>query len=278
MKRSRSFSRISIMVGVLALLVSACAPGAATQAGPDLSGTQAALEATQSALQAQQTDAAQQAEAGPTEAPTPQPAATEEPTAEPTAEATAAAPEDQPFYTEEFSAPPPSWTYIMVRGDDADLDLYTENDRLVFEITGENVWPYFSYNSYTYTNVRLDTRAENLGNNNNNVTLYCRANDDGWYEASVANNGLYSIYRYEYDTADYTVLYSGGVANLRTGKDTNDFTWICEGDRLTLAVNGVEIRTVEDSLFDSGYVGVAVASFDGLPVHVEFDYVTISEP
>ena len=272
MKHAARFSKTLILGVMLALLIAACSPSepaTVTQAGPDLGATQAALEATQAALSAAQTDAAQQAEEGPTEAPT-----AEEATAEPIV----VAPEDEPFYTEEFSEPPLSWTYLLVRGEDADLDLYTEDDRLVFEITGENVWPYFSYNSYTYTDVRLDTRAENLGNNNNNITLYCRANDDGWYEASVANNGLYSIYRYEYDTADYTVLYSGGVANLRTGKDTNDFTWICEGDRLTLAVNGVEIRTVEDSLFDSGYVGVAVASFDGLPVHVEFDYVTISEP
>ncbi len=273
MKHTARFSKTLILGVMLALLVTACSASptaTATQAGPDLGATQAALEATQAALSAAQTDAAQQAEAGPTEAPTPEPVATAEPTV--------AVSEDEPFYTEEFSVPPESWTFILVRGEDADFELYTQNDRLVFEITGENVWPYLSYNSFTYTDVRLDTRAENLGNNNNNITLYCRANDDGWYEASVANNGLYSIYRYEYDTAEFTVLYNGGVQNLRTGKDTNDFTLICVGDRLTLAVNGVEIRTVEDSLFDSGYVGIAVASFDGLPVHVEFDYVTISEP
>lgn len=271
--RSLSYSTLGVM---LVLLVAACSPSTAataTQAGPDLGATQAALEATQAALGAAQTEAAQQAEEGSTEAPT-----AEEATAGPTLGVLNPAPEDEPFYTEEFSVPPEKWTYILVSGEDADLDLYTQDDRLVFEITGQNVWPYFSYNSFTYRDVRLDTRAENLGNNNNNVTLYCRANDDGWYEASVANNGLYAFLRYEYDTGEFTVLYNGGVQNLRTGKDTNDFTLICAGDRLTLAVNGVEVRTVEDSLFDSGYVGISVASFDDWPVHVEFDYVTISEP
>jgi len=272
MKNTARLSKILILGVMLALLVAACSPSApatATQAGPDLGATQAALEATQAALGAAQTEAAQQAEAGSTEAPTAEAA---------TAEPTVAAPEDEPFYTEEFSIPPENWTYILVSGEDADLDLYTQNDRLVFEITGENVWPYFSYNSFTYGDVRLDTRAENLGNNNNNITLYCRANDRGWYEASVTNSGLYAFLRYEYDTGEFTVLYNGGVQNLRTGKDTNDFTLICAGDRLTLAVNGVEVRTVEDSLFDSGYVGISVASFEDVPVHVEFDYVTISEP
>lgn len=274
MKSSRIFSKFSIIAGVLALLLSACAPGAATQAGPDLSGTQAALEATQSALQAQQTEAAKPAEAGPTEAPTPQPAATAEPTAEPTE----AAPEDEAYYTEEFSVPPLSWSFFLLSGDDADFDLYTQSDRLIFDISGQNVWPYYSYDSYTYFDVRLDARAENLGNNNNNVTLFCRMNDRGWYEFNVANNGLYNIFRYEIQTDKFTALYTGGVQNLRTGKDTNDYTVICKGDRLTLGVNGDEIRTVRDSFFDSGYAGISVASFSGVPVRVEFDYVTISEP
>lgn len=275
MKYSARFSSTLIVGAILSLLVSACSPAAPTkQDGPDLGATQAALKATQDALSAQQTDAAQLPVAAATDAPIPEPAAT----AAPTAAATVASSADQPFYVEEFSAPSASWTYALLRGEDADFELYTEADRLVFDITGENVWPYYSYNSFTYTNVRLDTRAENLGNNNNNVTLFCRANDRGWYEASVANSGLYAIYRYEYASGDFTVLYNGGVQNLRTGRDTNDFTLICAGDRITLAVNGVEVRTVEDSLFDSGLVGIGVSSFDDVPVHVEFDYVTISEP
>jgi hypothetical protein len=94
----------------------------------------------------------------------------------------------------------------------------------------------------------------------------------------VANNGLYWIYRYTIDDDNFHELYSGGVANLRTGKDTNDFTAICEGDRLTLGVNGVEVRTVEDSSFDEGLVGIGVSSFEFTPVLVELDYVEISEP
>jgi hypothetical protein len=149
---------------------------------------------------------------------------------------------------------------------------------MVFDISGENVWSYYTYDSFLYTDVRLDARAENLGNNNNNISLICRANERGWYEFNVANNGLYTILRYESSSNEFTELYSGGVANLRTGKDTNDYTIMCRGDRLTLGVNGTEIRTVEDNQFDEGQVGISVSSFDGIPVLVEFDYATISAP
>lgn len=256
-----------VSLGSLALLLLAACSGAAQ--GPDLAGTQAALESTQHALETQQAEPAQPTEAAAGERPTAEPQATEEPVV---------TNEDEPYYTEEFSEAPQSWSYFLLNGDDADFDLYTQGDRLVFDIPGQNVWSYYTYDSYTYTDVRLDSRAENLGDNNNNVSMICRANDRGWYEFNVANNGLYNIYRYDANTSNFHELYSGGVANLREGKDTNDFTIICSGDRLTLGVNGTEIRTVEDSTYDEGFVGISVSSFTGVPVLVEFEYVTISEP
>jgi hypothetical protein len=145
-------------------------------------------------------------------------------------------------------------------------------------VQGEYIWAYLLYDSYTYTDVRIDFTAENLGSNNNNVSLICRDNERGWYEFNVANNGLYWIYRYTVSDDTFHELYSGGVSNLRTGKDTNDYTAICEGDELTLGVNGTEVRTVSDSTFDEGQVGVGISSFEFTPVLVEFDYVQISEP
>lgn len=245
-----------VVLGLLAALAVAC--GGSTGGGDqaqNLAATQQSLEATQQAIQQGQQ---QGQDAAPTAAPVNS--------------------DDQPYYLEEFSTAPQNWTYYLFSGEDVDFDLYTERDRLVFDISGEYVWPYYLYDSYIYTDVRVDFRAENLGSNNNNVSLICRYNDRGWYEFNVANNGLYWIYRYTTSDDNFHELYSGGVANLRTGKDTNDFTAICDGDRLTLGVNGVEVRTIEDSTFDEGQVGVGVSSFEFTPVLVELDYVEISEP
>ncbi|MCW5874361.1 MAG: hypothetical protein KIS88_06910 [Anaerolineales bacterium] len=260
---------------VLAGLVAACgAGGSGGDQAQSLAATQQALAATQQALEQQQ----QQQQSQPTQAPAPTQAPQEEEEEKEETQNTGAGSEDLPFYVEEFSVPPQNWTYYLLSGDSRDFQLYAERDRLVFDITGEYVWAYYLYDSYDYSDVRIDFRAENLGNNNNNVSLICRVNSRGWYEFNVSNNGLYWIYRYTANDDSFYELYSGGVANLRTGKDTNTFTAICDGDRLTLAVNGVEVRTVSDSRFDEGQVGVAVSSFDFTPVLVEFDYIEISQP
>ncbi len=266
------FYRMSAVI-VFSLLLAACGGTAGGPSAADLAATQQSLEATQQALNAQPAQPTTPPTAEPTTEPTAEPA-----TAEPPADTEVPVVEAEPYYTEEFTVAPANWTYLLYSGDEADFDLYADHDRLVFDISGENVWPYLTYDSYTYTDVRVDARAENLGNNNQNVSLVCRYNDRGWYEFNVSNNGLYWIYRYESSTDEFSLLYNGGVANLKTGKATNDYTIICEGDRLTLGVNGTEIRTVEDGLFDEGLIGIGVSSFDSIPVLVEVDYVSISLP
>jgi outer membrane murein-binding lipoprotein Lpp len=264
-------------VALLSLFLAACGAAGGGQQATDLASTAQSLAATQAALateQAAPTDAPATVEVVATDEPTAEPAPTEEPTvAPPTSE-----PEAPAFYTEQFSIAPDNWTFNLIRGDAADFALYADNDVLVFDIQGENVWPYLTYDPYIYTDVRVDARAENLGNNNNAITLICRSNDRGWYEFNVQNSGLYQIYRYDRSANDFILLYNGGVQNLRVGKDTNDYTIICEGDRLTLGVNGKEVRTVEDSFLDEGQVGISVQSFGSWPVLVEVDYITIGLP
>jgi hypothetical protein len=265
MKRSRLLLSALSLLGILALACGFSAGGGSDtndDQAANLAATQAALAETQQAIVDQQSS--------PTEAP-------QEPSGDDSAGGDTSS-EDEPYYVEEFDGDLDSWSYYLLSGEDADLDLYTDGGRLVFDISGEYVWTYLTYDSYTYNDVRIDFRAENLGSNNNNVSLICRYNDRGWYEMNVANNGLYWIYRYTIDDDNFHELYSGGVANLKTGKDTNDFTMICDGERLTLGINGVEVRTIEDSMFDEGLAGIGVSSFDFTPVLVEFDYVEISEP
>jgi hypothetical protein len=226
----------------------------------NLAATQQSLEATQAAL-------ANQPE--PTEAP----AATEAP-AEP------AATEEAPaFYTEEFDEVNDLWTYFLMSGEDSDLTIITEDGAMVFDIQEEQVYAYLTYDAYFYEDVRIDTSARNLGSNNNNVSLVCRETEDGWYEFNIANNGLYSILRYDADINEYTLIYNGGSTAINTGKATNEYTAICDGDTLSLFINGVEARTVDhDNRYPEGRVGISVSSFENVPVTVNFEWVTISEP
>ena len=126
--------------------------------------------------------------------------------------------------------------------------------------------------------VRVDTIASNLGRNNNNVSLLCRYSDAGWYEFNIANNGEYTILYYDANINDYRLLFSGGSTLIKMGKDVNEYTAICQGEKLTLGINGVEVRTVSDKNLKSGYAGLSVSSFNVTPIDVEFDYFVLSVP
>lgn len=186
---------------------------------------------------------------------------------------------DNYFYTE-FDGSLDSWSYFEWHGKEDGFSTNTASNRLRFEIDGKNVWLYFLYNDYSYTNVRIDTKAENLGRNNNNVSLICRYSDQlGWYEFNIANNGTYTILWYDnVSLKDYKLLYSGGSNAIRMGKDVNEYTAVCNNDKLTLGINGVEVRTVSDKNLKEGLTGLSVSSFDVTPIIVEFDYYGVSVP
>jgi hypothetical protein len=185
------------------------------------------------------------------------------------------------FFTEEFiSDSLPNWTYFLMSGDENKMSITTGGDVLSFDLEGENVWVYLMYDPYIYEDVRIDARAENLGKNNNNVSLICRYGEDGWYEFNIANNGLYWILAYDNVDQSYYTIYNGGSTLIKMGKDTNEYTIFCVDHTLALYINGTEVKTIEDNKynFKEGQVGLGVSSFDVWPIIIDWDYVTISEP
>jgi len=221
----------------------------------------------------------------PAAAPTEQPQEPQ-PTEEPVIVATEAPVQstDAPdFFTEEFEGDISNWTYFTskndVSADDSGVEPYTENGFLVLDLSKWlNV--YVMYDPYTYTNVRIDTRVENRGTNNNNINLVCRSSDEGWYEVAIANNGLYDLYAYDGVKGAYVRLANGGSNKIKAGKEVNEYTFICNDRNLILEINGFETKKYTDNqfVFREGQIGVGASSFRDIPVKVEFDWVKISEP
>jgi hypothetical protein len=48
-------------------------------------------------------------------------------------------------------------------GNESEMDLYTEDGYLVFDLQGEDQWVYVLYDEYYYPEVRIDVLAENRG-------------------------------------------------------------------------------------------------------------------
>jgi hypothetical protein len=215
----------------------------------------------------------------PTEAPPPEPTATEEP----------AAPAAQEFFTEEFDNPLSSdWSTLTVTGsDNADPDkvkVAPEDGKLVWNFDSEYVYYYLFYEAFKYEDVRIEVSADNRGKNNNSISLICRYDAKvGWYEFNIANNGLYDISYAEVTKSgkiDYTSIVNGGSKEIKQGKGVNEYAAVCQGNELSLYINGEEVKSVKENKFAlrDGKVGVSVSSFNVLPIIIEMDWIKIIEP
>ncbi len=211
-------------------------------------------------------------------------------TSQPVPTATTQAPSK--YFQEDFNGNLDGWSHYVVDGktyavltkDPGDMTLGIKDGFLVFDLQGQGEWVYAIYNTQTYDDVRVDVSAENRGANNNNVSLICRHTSDGqWYEFNIANNGLYNIY-YAHTNQENKIVYSpiadGGSNKIKQGKDTNQYAITCQGRTLTLYINNIKTRQIDDNQYvlKSGNVGVSVSSFNVLPVTVGFDWIKISQP
>ena len=183
------------------------------------------------------------------------------------------------FFTEDFNGDMDNWSYFLMSGSEMDMDLYADDDSLVFDLRGANQWVYTIYDPYYYSDVMIEVLAENKGKNTNNVSLICNYSDEyGWYEFNITNGGMYDILVYDEIDGEYVTLTSGGSVHVKTGRNTNIYTAVCQGNQLALYINGYLEKENYDNIYNlkEGQVGVSVSSFDVLPILVEIDYFDIS--
>jgi hypothetical protein len=215
----------------------------------------------------------------------------EEPTATP---AETAAPqikggEAQAFFAEEFDNPlSADWTpflyYDEKVSDPEAVTVQTENGKLVWNLNTKEFDNYLFYKAFSYQDVKIETRYDNRGVNNNYVSLICRYDPKyGWYEFNVASNGLYNIFAMEIlenGKLRENRIANGGSFAIKQGKEINEYAATCQGDELTLRINGEKVASVTDAKYSmrEGQVGFAVSSLNVLPVVIEMDWFKVSEP
>jgi hypothetical protein len=187
------------------------------------------------------------------------------------------------FFTEDFNGDLGNWSQVVAlnnsSGDKSQAKISVDSGYLIFDL-GKELIGYEFYKPYTYKNVRVDVSVDNRGTNVNDILLVCRASDEGLYLVNVANSGLFSFYAFDGTKKSYTRIADGGSNKIKSGKEVNKYSLVCNDKNLTLYINDFLVRTYTDNLFAfrEGQIGVGVASEDQVPVKVEFDWVKISEP
>ncbi len=190
------------------------------------------------------------------------------------------------YYIEEFGFDP-NWYFLVVspRGSDPNAASYKfERNRMIFSITERQLYAYYINTQHTYEDIRLDINLENRGVNSQQVSLICQMSDEGWYEWAVQSDGLWRLYFVKDDGTfiEYDQIASGGSKYVRTGREVNEYTLFCEGNKLSFFINDVEPtgspHVDRKYALRWGEVGFSVSSLEATPVTVEIDWFAVTPP
>jgi len=229
-----------------------------------------------------------------------------EPTVPPPAATEAAAPTDEPapeqppsddlidrsasqsgdlYYVEDFEGMD-GWYVFPTHGNFDGYGYELFDNRLRVDIESQDTWVYFMFeDAGEFQDVRVDITVENRASNTNFVGMICRQTAQGWYEANILNTGEYFIFYGGPEGSEDSIetMYKGQTRLIRTGQKINEYAMICQGEQLTLLINGEEavslpLRTGEFRFLESGQVGISVSTSYAIPVVVDFLQYILSVP
>ncbi len=131
-----------------------------------------------------------------------------------------------------------------------------------------------------YADVVIDVSSRQFSSFNNNAYgVVCRAsagNNGSGYYFLIGGDGSYSIRKGENQEVDALVNWAqSGV--IHRGQSRNLIRVVCVDDYLALYVNGEFVAEVQDSTYQSGYVGFVAAVAEGGVIDMTFDNLIIRE-
>lgn len=199
-------------------------------------------------------------------------------------------PEILQFFTEEFEQDLKHWPYFVKDGrtnviikDPVDKVVLNVSDGFfTIDILDPRLRIYSIYDQFEYEDVRIDARVANLGTNDNYFSLVCRYSKEyGWYEFNVTSGGLFVVQfakPNEEGFISYNMIANGGSNMIKQGFEVNEYSAICQGETLTLYINGILTKEIRDARLKSGKIGISAASFKKIPVKFNLDWLKISQP
>ena len=188
------------------------------------------------------------------------------------------------FFTEEFDTALVNWSTLYASGDSSRVDILNINSTLTFELYSPITWIYAIYGAFEYESVHVETRVESRGSDINAMGLVCQYDEqNGWYEFSISNDGTYSVLYGQWlaeGVASYTPILNEPSEQIEPGDAANEIGLDCYANILQLYINGRVIRRLNVGHIGlaGGKVGLALASFEEVPVILSFDWVKVSEP
>jgi hypothetical protein len=136
-------------------------------------------------------------------------------------------------------------------------------------------WSYLD-TSYADSVVQVDTQVLQSVTDGD-YGLICRYQDaDNFYGLEISEDGYFTIYRYL--NGEFLSLYDWTYSDLILSGEVNTLTIACVGPKLTIAVGGTVLASVEDDSLSSGGLGMVAGTFDTPNLIVAFDNFIVYQP
>lgn len=124
---------------------------------------------------------------------------------------------------------------------------------------------------------------QSAGPDDNAFGVICRyQNEENFYLFLISGDGYYAIGKYQSGSSEVTYLTPDAQFQpsdaINKGSATNQIEAKCVGNQLSLAVNGLNLITVEDPTFVTGDIGLAASTLQPGTSIIEFDSVTVELP
>ena len=164
------------------------------------------------------------------------------------------------IFVDDFSTSNENWD-IWEKSDESAVSFF--EDGLIMIVSKPNL-DIITTNNVSYPNVLIQTAArKRLGTNDNAYGIVCRyLNDRNYYGFLISSDGYYGIIKvFE---GDYKLLSSENLEfdeSIHQGKEENSISAKCEGNTLTLSINGIKKTSVIDEDLTTGKTGLITGSF-----------------
>jgi hypothetical protein len=178
---------------------------------------------------------------------------------------------------DEFSPPNAAWA----RFDTAESAVYAQEGELYLEDRGKGVAVYAPFAGKTYTDVAIAVQTRHVqGTVDNWIGVICRQQDENnYYLLAISADGYYLILLVE-NGISVPLVGPQFDEGIRTGKARNNLEVRCQGEELTMRVNGAFTLTISDTMFqEAGGVALFADAVErGETAVVAFDNFSLSQP
>jgi hypothetical protein len=175
--------------------------------------------------------------------------------------------------------------------DFSDWDVYTQNDENDYEfeyredglfvrvpLEEDYLYAYYDLENGN-SDVRIEADIELVGGSDYTyISLVCRSSNEGEYNFFIDAGGYWGIDKYDFDKDEYEELAYALSKSIKVDKAKNNIIAICDGDTLSMIINGTKVGEVQDSQYTSGQIGIGIDTFDNPLAEVMFYNLEVSIP